>query len=262
MPLWSKTSRWRERIRVGQEVEVRQTASHAYRPKWYRAEVIAVRRESDIAPLEITGGAELELIGEDAKSPLKLLQRKRQVLVRVPQERNNCTTPVPEKLRQENGLPVVHPPFIRSVQFFGSVFRGQRLEPNPFFCCVYLNRWVDLYGEEICEANTHINFKKQSDAPATVTYAMDSQRKQPVEVMKSFNNLHGSGFVRESLRGVPPAPGSVGLHNLGNSCYMNSILQCVNHIVPITQYFLKGEYVKHVNKNNPLGSGGRVGTCI
>lgn len=148
-----------------------------------------------------------------------------------------------------------------------SVFRGQQLlllllEPNPLFCCVYLNRWVDLYGEEICEANTHINFKKQSDAPATVTYAMDSQRKQPVEVMKSFNNLHGSGFVRESLRGVPPAPGSVGLHNLGNSCYMNSILQCVNHISPITQYFLKGEYVKHVNKNNPLGSGGRVGTCI
>lgn len=93
-------------------MEVRQTVSPAYRPKWYRATVIAVRRESD-APIEIVGGAELELIGEDNKYPLKLLNRKRQVLVRVVQEKNNCTTPPPEQLIQDNGLPVVHPPYIR-----------------------------------------------------------------------------------------------------------------------------------------------------
>ena len=40
---------------------------------------------------------------------------------------------------------------------------------------------------------------------------------------------------------------------------MNSILQCIQHIDPLTQYFLKGDYQKDVNKNNPLGSGGRVG---
>ena len=42
---------------------------------------------------------------------------------------------------------------------------------------------------------------------------------------------------------------------------MNSILQCLNHIKPITNYFLKGEYVKEINKNNPLGSGGRISTA-
>eukprot|EP00804_Cyclotella_cryptica_P029210 CCRYP_011647-RC/>CCRYP_011647-RC protein AED:0.05 eAED:0.05 QI:124/1/1/1/1/1/6/1079/1337 len=235
MPLWTKTSRWRDRINIGVEVEVRQTASLLHRPKWYRATVIAIGRESD-SPRELLGGAELEMIEDESgkQFPLKLLQRKRQVMVRVPQERNNCPTPAPVELKKDNGIPIVHPPYIR---------------------------WVDLYGEEICEANTHISSQKQTDAPATVTYAMDSQRKQPVEVMKSFNNLHGAGFVRESLRGMPPAPGSVGLHNLGNSCYMNSILQCINHINPITQYFLKGDYIKDVNKNNPLGSGGRVATA-
>ena len=94
-------------------------------------------------------------------------------------------------------------------------------------------------------------------SPATLRYTTEC-RRAPVEVMKPTIGVGGSGFVRESLRGVPPAPGTVGLHNLGNSCYMNSILQCINHIKPITQYFLKGDYLKEVNKKNPLGTGGRV----
>lgn len=259
MPLWTLTSGWRERITAGQEVEVRQVASTAYRSKWYRANIIAIRRESDTNPLEIIGGAELEMNGENSTVPLKLLHRKRQVLVVVPQEKLNCLTPPPEQLRNEDGSPLVHPPYTRLVQKVTSGRDVLNLHLMTLHFSIKINRWVDLYGEEICEANTHISIKKQ-EGPATLTFAIDSQRKEPVEVMKSFNNLHGSGFVRESLRGVPPAPGSVGLHNLGNSCYMNSILQCVNQISPITQYFLKGDYVKHVNKKNPLGSGGRVGT--
>ena len=50
------------------------------------------------------------MIGDDKKSPLKLLERKRQILVRVPQEKKNCPSPAPVQLRHENGLPVVHPP--------------------------------------------------------------------------------------------------------------------------------------------------------
>lgn len=236
-PLWTRTTRWREQIGVGDEVEVRESTSLVQRPKWHRATVVAVGNPDD-PPRELDGGAELELLAENShgkKCPLLLLNRRRQILVESPQEMVNCSTAPLSPPRNENGraavVPEAHPPY---------------------------RRWVNLYGEEICKVNTHKTAQKQSScSPVTLKYTMESQRA-PVEVMKPYNNIHGSGFVRENLRGIPPAPGTVGLHNLGNSCYMNSILQCINHIKPITQHFRTGDYIKEVNKNNPLGSGGRV----
>lgn len=50
--------------------------------------------------------------------------------------------------------------------------------------------------------------------------------------------------------------GKTGLKNLGNTCYMNSILQCMSGTIPLSRYFLDGSYRSHINKDNPLGSRG------
>jgi len=53
----------------------------------------------------------------------------------------------------------------------------------------------------------------------------------------STQSTNASSSVSTESKGYGYSP--VGLGNIGNTCFMNSILQCIFATAPLTQYFLK-----------------------
>eukprot|EP00751_Fragilariopsis_kerguelensis_P010792 CAMPEP_0170769684 /NCGR_PEP_ID=MMETSP0733-20121128/7105_1 /TAXON_ID=186038 /ORGANISM="Fragilariopsis kerguelensis, Strain L26-C5" /LENGTH=1382 /DNA_ID=CAMNT_0011111289 /DNA_START=85 /DNA_END=4230 /DNA_ORIENTATION=- len=299
-PLYTHSGRWREGLKRGSVLEVRDSMSKADRPKWYKGIVKKVGgrhyEPSSLQLKSIEGGAQLELlhdiIGSSSTSTptsstnknddtitttttttttsddvsntenghhqqhqhlstaqsLILLNRNQQILVEVEKERENIVT---------NPADIVVSMRDVEINDTDSFLSEDPLKPQPPFL-----RWVNLYGEEICQAGTHLKIKSDGDlAVVTLRYEYEAGRT-PVEILKSWNGMYGQGMVKEALRGTPPAPGAVGMHNLGNSCFLNSIIQCLNHIAPLTQYFLEDKkFSEDINRQNPLGSGGHVATA-
>lgn len=113
-------------------------------------------------------------------------------------------------------------------------------------------------------ANDHAN-EARTVVPSTPTYQMHNAvalKPRFDRTLKPAINSEAINLIRAQLNfgRSPESSGKsiTGLQNLGNTCFMNSVMQCLAYVPELVAYFCSTSYYNHIDFNSRYGTRGEL----
>ena len=123
------------------------------------------------------------------------------------------------------------------IRLFGNSLSNKRCN----YCHEKKNLIYSCYCQEklFCSMNCYNKYKISSSHKCNEKFPSKksfSSKKDLKKNQSKIKNWHYFSLTNKSLKCL------VGIKNLGNSCYINSAIQCLNNIYEFSNYFLINEF--------------------